>query len=203
MREWDGLPVRSEQMKRPNRLGAAKEKQRPPWLSKILCDSLSTLQRKRHVHPAGRRFGVFAAAGSDHNVLFAINFVRDRRRIAGERKRSFPQQVACRLVEHTKLLVIIGSTDKDQPARGNDRPTIVFTSRVLHSLIGEFRIFANRNFPLEVTGIQVNRVQRAPWRSNRRISLRFEKPGVSVKTVPHLRLHRPARYLFILSLAHK
>src|SRR5260370_9348646 len=83
------------------------------------------------------------------------------------------------------FFVEVGCADKQQPARGDDRPAVIFCAGVLLSLRSEFRVFTEWNFPDIFSGVQINGVQSAPGRSDGGISFRVEKLVVAGEAKLH------------------
>ena len=142
---------------------------------------------KRHIHPA--RFGprILSSSRGDHNELPSVHLVRCRSRVAHEWQRRLPKQRAGRLIKRSKFLVEVRRANQQEATRRHQRPAIIFRTRILHSLGRQVRIFAQRNFPHILAGVQIDRVQCPPGRSYRRVSLRIKKSLVSGKVIFHRR----------------
>src|SRR5687767_8627984 len=135
--------------------------------------TVSLWQRKRDERPARHRTWAgpsVTAKRRNHNVLFAVHLVGDRRRIAGVHHHRLPQQLAGVLVEGAEFLVIVRCPDEQQAAGGHDRPAVVLGAGVLEPLRGELGILAERDFPGVLTSVQVDRIQRPPRRRDRGVA---------------------------------
>jgi hypothetical protein len=73
-------------------------------------------------------------------------------------ERSFPEQFAGGFVEGAKLFVEVSCSDENEVACGNDGATVILGARVFLPLGCKFRIFAERNFPDIVTGVEIDGV---------------------------------------------
>src|SRR5260370_10580432 len=82
---------------------------------------LSLRKGKGHIDPARLRLWICAAAGGDDDILTAIDLVCDRRSVSGERKHRLPQQLSRGFVESAEFLVVVGGSNKQQAACGDDR----------------------------------------------------------------------------------
>ena len=84
-------------------------------------------------------------------------------------------QLSIPFVIRVHLAIKISSADKYQPTGRHQWAAIIFGSGV-HS---KFRIFSERNPPGIFSGVQANRVQRAPRRIHTRIAFRIEEPVIT------------------------
>ena len=124
---------------------------------------------------AARRRAVLAAAARDDDVLPAVDHVGRRRRVAGRGQRRLPEQLAGQLVVGAELLVEVRRADEQQAARGDDRAAVVVAAGVGQPLRGQLGILAERDLPADRAGVEIDRVQRAPRRRDRRIAVRIEQ----------------------------
>ena len=133
---------------------------------------------------------VLAAAAGNHDVLPAVHHVGGWRGIPGKRQRRLPQQFARQLVERAQLAIEIGGGDEEQAAGGDDGPAVVVAAGVAQALRDELGIFAERNLPANRAGVEIDRVQRAPRRRDRRIAVRIapaafrRRCGTSISSDP-------------------
>jgi len=88
--------------------------------------------------------------------------LRCRSRVAREWQRRLPKQRAGRLIKRSKFLVEVRRANQQEATRRHQRPAIIFRTRILHSLGRQVRIFAQRNFPHILAGVQIDRVQCPP-----------------------------------------
>src|SRR5450759_4209537 len=130
-----------------------------------------------YIRASGRTGAVstVAAKRRDHDELFAVHLIRDRGCVAGVYHHRLPQQLASILIEGPKFPVEVRGTDEDQPAGSHDGAAIILGTRVLQTLLGEFRILTERNLPGVFSRIQIDRIQRPPGRRHR---------GIAVGVVP-------------------
>ena len=94
-----------------------------------------------------------------------------------------PQKRAGATVECVEFVVIEARTDEDDPSRSHDWSSVVFRASVLRPLCRQVRVLAERNLPKVFTGIEIDRVQSAPWRSDGGIVIRIEKLSITCKAV--------------------
>src|SRR6185312_2713746 len=72
---------------------------------------------------------------------------------------------------------------KKEAARSHNTAAVIFGAGIPQSLLRQLRIFAKRNFPNELAGIEIDGVQGAPGRLNSRVTVGIEKLVVSVEAV--------------------
>src|SRR6202040_1219810 len=111
------------------------------------------------------------SSGRDHYILASRDGISGGRRIARKRQRGLPQQLAAGFIEGAKFLVEAAGSDKQQSARGYNCASIIFCSRIRHAFRRERRILAEINLPYKLSRIQIDRVERAPGRSDRRVAV--------------------------------
>src|SRR5215468_8318953 len=138
-----------------------------------------------NVDSAGWRLEVFAASSGNHDILAAIYFVRDRRCVACERKRRLPQELARRFVESAEFLVEVSCPDKQEAASSDNRSTVIFAPGVCHTFGGKLGVFAERNLPDVLTGVEIDGIQRSARRSDGGISVEVIKSPISGESVAH------------------
>src|SRR6267378_4247283 len=93
------------------------------------------------VDAARGRPGIFAAACGDNDELAAVHFVSGGSGVAGEGESRFPKQLTSGFIVSAEFLVEVGCPDEQQPARGDDRPAVIFGASVLQAFRSEFRVF--------------------------------------------------------------
>src|SRR5262249_57048171 len=97
--------------------------------------------------------------------------------------RRLPQQRAGRLVEGAELPIVIRGRDEHEAAGGDEGTAVVLAARVFQPLRDELGIFAERHFPGVLASVEIDRVERAPRRRHRGISLRVEELLVAGEAV--------------------
>ena len=131
-------------------------------------------QREGDDRVARLRRVLAAAAGGDHDVLPAVDHVDARRGIAAGGQLMLPQHAARVLFERANLLVRRRG-DEDHAARGRDRAAEVERAGIADALRDQLGILAERHLPENVPLDEVDGVQRAPGRRDRRHAVRIEE----------------------------
>src|SRR5882724_2990332 len=142
-------------------------------------------QGEGDVHTARAGLEVFATASGDHDKLTAIHGVSRWRGISRKWQICLPQQSSIRNIVGAELLVVVGCADEEKTASCDDRPAVIFRTGVAHSRRGQFRILAERNFPEVFAGVQIDGVQRSPWRKNCGITVWIKKAIVAGEVIFH------------------
>ena len=73
--------------------------------------------------------------------------------------------------------------DENQSGRRHHRTAVVLGAGQCNAPLRQLGVFAERHFPLDLAGIQIDRVERAPRRFDRRIALAIEHPPESCKGI--------------------
>jgi hypothetical protein len=73
-------------------------------------------------------------------------------------------------VERAELAIEVRGTDEIESAGGDDGPTVVLGAGVGQPLGRQFGVTRRENPPREIARVQVDGVQRAPWRRDSRIA---------------------------------
>ena len=87
------------------------------------------------------------------------------------------------LIEGAELFVVVGGTDKEKAACGDDGAAVVFAARVGHAFGSEFGIFAEIYFPGVFAGVEVDGVERSPRRSDGGVAVGIEKSTIAGKAI--------------------
>src|SRR5581483_1145946 len=95
--------------------------------------------------------------------------------VRGERQRGLPEQLARGLIEGPKLTIVVRCSDENQSSRGDNRASIALAACVLHALLRQLRIFAERDLPHIFAGVQVNGIESTPRRRDRRVAIGVQK----------------------------
>src|SRR5687767_2486903 len=100
----------------------------------------------------------FPAAGRcDHDVLFAVDLVNRRRGEAAVRKSVRPELLARAAVERADLEIARAGAET-QPAGRDGRPAEVFRAGLGNSAPRQLFMLAQRNFPRELAGVEIDRI---------------------------------------------
>src|SRR6185437_14318395 len=113
-------------------------------------------QSERDVDSAARMLWIFPAAGRDYNILLPIDHVRRRRGIPGKRQFRLPQQFSGRFIERVEFLIEVRRADKNNSARGDNRPAVIFAAGVRYALRDQRRILAEIDFPRILAGVEID-----------------------------------------------
>src|SRR5579885_3256146 len=152
----------------------------------LLASCLLIGQCKRHIHSPGPRLRVLPSTSRDHDELPPIHLVGCRRGVPGKGQSRLPEQLARGLIKRPELLIKIRRPDKQQTSCRDNRPAIVFRSRMGHALRRQLRVNAQRDLPRILPRIQIDRVQRAPGRRNGRVPVWIQELQIASESVPHL-----------------
>ena len=139
-------------------------------------------QREGDDRVAGLRRVLAAAAGGDGDVLPAVDHVEARRGVAAGGQLVLPQHASRALLERPDLLVR-GRGDEDHPAGRRHRAAEIERAGVADALLDQLRVFAERHLPDDVALDEIDGVQRAPGRRDRRHAVRIEEQRVAVDRV--------------------
>src|SRR6476620_1335383 len=90
-----------------------------------------------------------------HDVLLVANGVSGRDRTSHTGQLVFPQYFSGLLIKRAEHVVACG-TDEDQPACGSNSSAAVEHTGIRYTDLFEFRVFAERNLPHNVTRVQVD-----------------------------------------------
>src|SRR5262249_48487507 len=140
------------------------------------------LQAERHERIA--RFGsqLAGTAGRDDDVLAAVDLIGRRGRVAPGRERVFPEKPTGLLVEGVDPLVLRAG-DEYQAAGRHDRAAEGLGARSRDPAGGQLDVFAEGNPPGEFTRVEVDRVQDAPGRLDRRVPLVVQEIMVARESI--------------------
>ena len=94
--------------------------------------------------------------GGNHDVLPAVHFIRGWGCISGRGELGLPEDLARRLAQPAKDLVIAGGDDEQRSVRSHHRAAVVLATGAGQSLRGKFRILPEGNLPHGFTAIQIN-----------------------------------------------
>jgi hypothetical protein len=144
LREWARRPRRG----RPSRSRAEER------LRRRATERVGSGQSEYYEERAGW-FGP-ASTGGDRDVLPAVHFVRCRSSVTGEWQNCLPEKLAGLFVKGAKLAVVMRCADEEESTGSYNAPPMVLRARVFESLRNQLGIFAERNLPGIVAGIQVD-----------------------------------------------
>ena len=82
-----------------------------------------------------------------------------------------------------KFAVAVRRANEDEAASRDHGAAVILASRVANSLGHKLGILTERNFPGNLTGIEVNRVERAPGRFHGRVAVRIKKFVIAIRGV--------------------
>src|SRR5260370_27270520 len=140
-------------------------------------------QGKCDVNAARPPLGIFPAARCYDPELAAVYFIRGGSGVAGEGEGHFPKQLTGGFIEGAEFFVEVGRSDEQQPARSDDRTTVILRASVLLAFRHKFRVLTQRNFPDIFARVQIDGIQRAPGSSDCGITLQVNKVVVAGETV--------------------
>ena len=123
-----------------------------------------------------------AAPGRDHDVLPAVDHVQARRRVAACRQLVLPEHASRALFERPDFLVRRGG-DEDHAAGRRHRAAEVERSGVANALRDELRVLAERHLPDNLPLDEIDGVERAPGRRDRRHAVRIEEQRIAIDRV--------------------
>src|SRR6266403_5997863 len=150
-------------------------------------------QGERHKTGSGRRPPLPSPGGNDYK-LPPVHLVGRGRSIAGGGKGRLPEKLAGIFIKSTKLLVVVGSSNKEQASRCQHRTTIIFAARLLQTLRGEFGILSQRKRPVNFSRVEIDCVERPPGWLDRRVTFGIEKFVVAVAGEFHIVRRRSAPF---------
>src|SRR6185369_14496821 len=112
----------------------------------------------------------------------------------GRGKSCLPEKLASIFIKSTKLLVVVGSSNKEQASRCQHRTTIILAAGLLQTLRGQLGILSQRKRPVNSSRVQVDCIERSPRWLDRRVAFGIEKLVVAVAGEFHIVRRRSAPF---------